>query len=204
MLGIVAGAVWSPYNWNDSTGASTKDFAISQRKKLGRYTSFNVATTLTLTNKEGQKILSENADNLRQNWNQDYQYYTLHPYEVVDFRIPWKLDISHNVAYRVNTNRTALNPAKDDVIQTISFNGQISITQRWLIMMDGSYDLNNGRFTNIGMKISRNLHCWNLTFQWYPLRGVNNVGSSFVLTIAANANLLKDLKQNFQKPPLFK
>ena len=204
MLGIVAGALWNPYNWNDSTGTSTKDFAITQRKKLGRYTSFNVATTLTLTNKEGQKILSETANTLSQNWNQDYQYYTLHPYEVIDFRIPWKLDISHNVAYRVNQYRTVLNPSKDNVIQTISFSGQISITQRWLIMMDGSYDLNNGRFTNIGMKVSRNLHCWNLTFQWYPLRGVNNVGSSFILSIAANANLLKDLKQNFQKPPLFK
>lgn len=202
-LGIVASAVWSPYNWIDSTGAYTKDFAWGQRKKLGRFMSFNVATTLTLTNKEGQKILNETRNQLKDNWNQDYGYYITHPYEVIDFRIPWKINISHNLAYRVNTNRTQFNPDKDNVIQTISFNGQISITQRWLISMDGSYDINEGRFTNIGMKIARNLHCWNLTFQWYPLRGVNNVGSSFVLTIAANANLLRDLKQDFQKPPFF-
>jgi hypothetical protein len=203
VLSVVASAVWSPYNWNDSTGADVKDFALEQRKKLGRYKSFNLATTLTLTNKAGQKILSETADQLKQNWNQDYQYYTLHPEEVIDFRIPWKLNISHNIAYRVNTNRSIVNPKKDDVVQTISFDGQISISQRWMIMMDGSYDINQGRFTNIGLKLSRNLHCWSLTFQWYPLRGVNNVGSSFLLTISANANLLRDLKQNFQKPPIF-
>lgn len=204
MMSVVAGAVYSPYNWIDSTGRTTKDFAITKRKRLGRYTSFNVATTFTFTNKEGQKILSETQDQLNKNWNQDYGYFTLHPNEIIDFRIPWKLDISHNLAYRVNTNRTALNPKKDNIVQTVSFNGQISITQRWLIMMDGSYDITDGRFTNIGVKLSRNLHCWNLTFQWYPLRGVNNSGSSFVLTIQANASLLRDLKQSFQKPPLFK
>jgi hypothetical protein len=198
-LSIVAGATFSPYDWDDATNAVRKDYALSARGKLGRFVNYRIATDLTLTNKEGQKILNETQSKLQENWTADFDYYALFPNQVIDFRIPWKLNFSHNLNWQVDN--PAFNPQGKGFryVQTLSVSGELSLTARWLIASRAVFDINTAKFTTMSVDIHRNLHCWKLSFFWIPVGG----NRSFLLRIAADANMLRDVKWEFRKPPIF-
>lgn len=195
-LSIVASAQYSFYDWNDSTGMARKEFALAERGKLGRFVNYNLVSTLTLTSREGQKIISENENALRENWNQDFNHYVMFPHQIVDFRIPWQLNLSHNVNWRFPTQ---FNQSPNNLIQTMTYNAELSLTPRWKISSNGTFDFREKKFTAVFVNIYRNIHCWNLNFRW------NAVGpfTGFVLSIAGNASMLRDVKYDFRKPPLF-
>ena len=197
---IVAGANYSFYDW-DSTGRSINRFAISSENNgaLGRIMRYDVASTFTFSSKEGQKIIGETDKRLKENWNQDYQYFLMRPYEVMDFRIPWRINLSYNLAWNRNTNITMENPDQGSIIQTLSYQADLTLTPRWMISSRGTFDAKPLKFSTVSLDLHRNLHCWKMSFFWVPV-GFNK---SFLLRIAANASMLKDLKYEFRKPPAF-
>ena len=196
VISILATANYSLYNWNDSTGTMFKEFALSERGKLGRFTTYNIASTLILTSKRGQEIMNENDNMLRENWNQDFNNYMIYPHQLVDFRIPWKMTLTYNLNWRFPIASTI---NQENVIQTVMYNGEVAITPRWRISSIGTYDLKTGAFSTVTVNIHRNIHCWNMSFNWIAV-GPNK---GFMLSIAANANMLRDVKYDFRKPPLF-
>jgi hypothetical protein len=198
---IVAGGNYSLYDWIDSTGRSVNSFAIAREgnRQLGRWTTFNVASTFTFSSKEGQKIISETDQMLKDNWNQDYNYYMLRPYEVMDFRIPWRVNLSYNFDWRRNTNITATDTLRSFIIQTITYQADFTLTPRWMVSTRGTFDIKQMQFSTVSIDVHRNLHCWKLSFFYVPV-GFNK---SFMVRIAANASMLKDVKYEFRRPPAF-
>lgn len=200
---IVGGGNFSLYDWDTITQRSVNSFAFSREsgRELGRFTTFNVASTFTFSSKEGQKIISETDQLLKENWNQDFNYYMMRPYEVIDFRIPWRINLSYNFDWRRNTN---LNPQLVDqersfIVQTITFQADLTLTPRWMLSSRGTFDAKERKFSTVSLDVHRNLHCWNLSFFWVPV-GFNK---SFMVRIAANASMLKDVKYEFRRPPAF-
>lgn len=200
---IVGGGNFSLYDWVDSTQRSVNSFAFNREsgRELGRFTTFNLASTFTFSSKEGQKIISETDQLLKENWNQDFNYYMLRPYEVMDFRIPWRINLSYNLDWRRNTNINPQieNPERSFIIQTITYQADLTLTPRWMISSRGTFDAKQKKFSTVSVDVHRNLHCWNLSFFWVPV-GFNK---SFMVRIAANASMLKDVKYEFRRPPAF-
>lgn len=198
---IVASTNYSFYDWNDTTGRSVRTFALAREtnRVLGRVMRFDIASTFTFSSKEGQKIIGETAQKLKENWNEDYQYFMMRPYEVMDFRIPWRVNLSYNLAWNTNTNITTQNPDKSSIIQTVTYQADLTLTPRWMVSSRGTFDAKQMKFSTVSLDLHRNLHCWNLSFYWVPV-GFNK---SFMLRIAANASMLKDLKYEFRRPPAF-
>jgi hypothetical protein len=197
---IVGGASYSFYDWDDSTKAMKPSFALARdTSKLGRFMSFDVASTFTFSSKEGQKIISETDQRLKENWLDDYQYYMLRPYEVMDFRIPWRVNLSYNLRVIRNTRVQQNNPELFNVVQTITYQADLTLTPRWMISSRGTFDIKAKNFSTLAIDINRNIHCWNMSFSWIPV-GFNK---SFMLRIAANASMLRDVKYEFRKPPAF-
>ena len=198
---IVASTNYSLYDWVDSTGRAVNQFAFAREtdRKLGRILRYDIASTFTFSSKEGQKIIGETAQRLRENWNEDYQYFMMRPYEVMDFRIPWRVNLSYNLAWTRNTNITAFNPDASSIIQTITYQADLTLTPRWMVSSRGTFDARQMKFSTVSIDLHRNLHCWNLSFFWVPV-GFNQ---SFMLRIAANATMLRDLKYEFRRPPAF-
>jgi hypothetical protein len=198
---IVASTNYSFYDWIDSTGRSIKTFALAREtdRALGRILRFDIASTFTFSSKEGQKIIGETAQKLKENWNEDYQYFMMRPYEVMDFRIPWRVNLSYNLAWNRNTNITVQNPALSSIVQTVTYQADLTLTPRWMVSSRGTFDAKQMKFSTVSLDLHRNLHCWNLSFFWVPV-GFNK---SFMLRIAANASMLKDLKYEFRRPPAF-
>lgn len=198
---IVASSNISLYDWVDSTGRAVNRLALSREvnPKIGRIMRFDIASTFTFTSKDGQKIMGETAQRLKENWNQDYQYFMMRPYEVMDFRIPWRINLSYNLAWNRNTNITDFNPERGNIIQTLTYQADLTLTPRWMVSSRGTFDAKQMRFSTVTLDLHRNLHCWNMSFFWIPV-GFNK---SFVLRIAANASMLRDLKYEFRRPPAF-
>lgn len=197
---IVASTNYSFYDW-DSLNRPINQFAWlrESNRTLGRVLRFDVASTFTFSSKEGQKIISETDQRLKENWNQDYQYFVMRPYEVMDFRIPWRINLSYNFAWTRNTFITVSNPNPANLIQTVTYQADLTLTPRWMVSSRGTFDAKQLKFSTVSIDLHRNLHCWKMSFFWVPI-GFNK---SFMLRIAANANMLKDLKYEFRRPPAF-
>ncbi len=199
-LNIVTNVNFSPYNWNDTTGATLTDYAIqSDRNTLGRFTTVNLTTSLTFTSKKGRERLKNAVDNIDQNWNADYNYYYLHPEEFLDFEIPWKMTFSHVYTISANQNISEFNSKRLNQVQTLMMQADVSFTKRWKISTRTNLDLMTTKITNSRVSLVRNMHCWMLSFDWTPI-GLNK---SFVFSLRSTSPLLQDVPINLRKPPTF-
>lgn len=198
-LSIVASTTFSPYDWVDSTGSVLGTYAIQSRGKLGRYTTTSLSTSITLTSKESRQKMDANLDNISSNWNADYEFFMLYPERIVNFEIPWKINFSHIYEIRANTAINNLNPDRWIQRQTLAVNGDLSFTKRWKVVGDVSIDLKEMKATNARFTLTRDMHCWALSFNWIPLGG----NKSFLFSIRSTSQLFRDAKIDIRKPPLF-
>lgn len=198
-LSFVANANFSPYDWVDSTGRILGTYAVKTRGELGRFTSSSFSTGITLTSKESREKMNATAENISNNWNADYEYFMLYPERIVNFAIPWKITFSHIYEIRANTNINNLTPERWIQRQTLAVNGDVSFTKRWKVVGDISFDLKELKATNARFGLTRDMHCWALSFNWIPLGG----NKSFLFSIRSTSQLFRDAKIDIRKPPLF-
>ena len=189
----------SPYDWSSITGKSTSKYAINSSGKIGRLTSTNFTTTLTLTSKESQKKLDDLSSKNGVNWNSDYRYFSLYPERVINFDIPWKINFSHVYSVTANMNKTSIDTKDFKSVQTISTNGDLSFTKRWKIIGTMNFDVKTIKITYTTLTLTRDMHCWNLSLNWIPIGG----NQSFLFSLRSNSNMFKDAKLDLRKPPLF-
>ena len=198
-INFVASSNLSPYDWSETTGQTIGKYAINSTGKIGRLTSSNLTTTFTLTSKESQKKLDELSLKDGINWNADYRYFSLYPERIVNFDIPWKVNFSHIYSITANTSKNTTNSKDFNSIQTISTNGDLTFTKRWKIIGTVNFDVKTVKVTYTTLTLTRDMHCWNLSFNWIPIGG----NQSFLFSLRSTSNMFKDAKLDLRKPPLF-
>lgn len=198
-INFVASSTFSPYGWIDSTGASTSVYALEANNKLGRFLRNDFTTTLTITSKESRDELDKTQEFINSNWNADFNYYALHPEYVLNFNIPWKVNLSHIYSLNMNTDKTPTDQTKYEQVQTLAIMGDLSFTKRWKLATTMSLDLNDFNVTNARFTLSRDMHCWALALYWTPIGG----NKSFLLSIRNTSSLFQDAKIDVRKPPVF-
>ncbi len=179
-------------------------FAWNSGQGLGQLSSLNTAISLNLRPKSRKPASDESEDRPSQNlfgddpFNQDnnfgntlddqdfeeLQYIQRNPDEYIDFNIPWSFRVSYSI------NRTKRGFEEANIRQTLTFGGNVSITPKTKISLNSGYDLEKKDFTSTRIGITRDLHCWGLTFNWVPFGRFQ----SFSLVIQPNSSLLQDLK----------
>jgi hypothetical protein len=100
-----------------------------------------------------------------------------------DFSIPWNFGFN----YSVNYSHTALKP---QITQTLGFNGSVTLTEKWGVTFNGGFDIARRRFTPMQMNLSRDLHCWEMSFQWVPIGYMK----SYSFHIGIRSGMLADIK----------
>jgi hypothetical protein len=195
-LNIVASTSLSPYDWIDSTNLETKEYAIQTRGKIARIYSASINTNIVLTSQKSRKKINQNTENINENWTADYNYFILHPDQLIDFEIPWRASIGY--VFDINRSSNPFITKKQfNQNQTITLNADVSFTKRWKIITDVYLDVQTQKVTNSRITLTRNLHCWNLAFFWIPIGG----NQSFMFRMNANSNLFQDAKIELKKPP---
>jgi hypothetical protein len=119
------------------------------------------------------------------------------PSQIVSFEIPWKISFNHILSYSLNGDPETFQQRKYTPNNTLSITGDVTITENWKITATTYLDAKEMKVTNTNLVLYRNIHCWNLLFNWTPI-GTNK---SFMLTIRGNGRALSNAQLRLQRPP---
>ena len=164
------------YAWSEKSGLA----------KLGRLTSANLSFGMNFQSKEGKKESEENRE-IVEDQNMlpgDYINYT-------DFNVPWDFSFDYTFNY-AGPSRTF---PKGKFTQTVGLRGNLNLTEKWRISMNTNYDIMAQEFSFTTFNINRDLHCWQMSFNFVPFGYMK----SYSFTINAKSSLLQDLKLTKQQ-----
>ncbi len=105
------------------------------------------------------------------------------PSAYVDFNVPWNLSFNYSFNYANSFTATSIS-------NTMMLNGDINLTAKWKIQYSTNYDIRARRLALSSFTIYRDLHCWDLNFQWVPFGAYK----SYNVTLKVKASVLQDLK----------
>ncbi len=195
-LNLNLSATLDPYNYvmmpieGEEPEERRRDQLAWKSGRVGRITSATLAMSTNLNpkarNKENTSREKIAKSNLPQ---QEKEFLIQNPDAYIDFEIPWSLNVSYNLSY---THAVDSDP---NVIQTVSANGDLSLSEKWKITYSTGYHFESKEFTQTNLGISRDLHCWTMHLNWTPFGRFQ----SFNFTINVKASILQDLKLERRK-----
>lgn len=193
---VTANHSW--YGWNEKTGLIKKDYAFKTKQGIGRIRSAQFATTLILTTKKSRDRLQNISNQMSNVWNPEYQQWILNPNQMVYFEIPWKLTVDHIFSINSNTDTATWGGKRYLPTNTVTLSGDVNLTPNWKVGARMMYDIEQRVISNFNINLYRNIHCWNVVFNWTPI-GTNK---SFTIGIRGNASILQNANINIRKPPI--
>jgi len=101
----------------------------------------------------------------------------------VDFDIPWSFSIKYGWTYS-KPQRTS------NVNQTLGVTGNFSLTPKWKLNFSTGYDFADKEITATQFAITRDLHCWQMSFNAIPF----GTYQSYNFRINVKSSILQDLK----------
>ncbi|MBI1802957.1 MAG: LPS-assembly protein LptD [Ignavibacteriae bacterium] len=187
LLDIDGGMTYSLYKLvqvgpNDYRTINT--FLLSDEKRLARLTDFSLRLSTSLSGeKKTSAKPSPQTDSLAQRQSARGVYAGVYGDEEPDFSIPWQLSLSFDYA----ENKVPPSPHRSANMQgSLEFN----LTENWKFSMHSSYDLITKEIIAPQVNITRDLHCWLMSFTWVPIGNYRN----YHFEIRVKAPQLQDLK----------
>ena len=104
------------------------------------------------------------------------------------FDAPWTMDISYSLTYIKPYNTATIS-------QALTVRGNLQLTKKMNITYSTGYDFRAGEITMTQLSFTRDLHCWNMSFNWVP----NGNMKMWEFAIRVNASVLQDLKYERRK-----
>jgi lipopolysaccharide assembly outer membrane protein LptD (OstA) len=206
-INIQAGGSLNLYGMN-ADGATINRLAVTEGFGLARLTSFTMSLDLDL----GQLLGNKNSGRQQQTTGQDTQSQqgrapgqaggtadaprsnlplansNIDEFGYVRFDVPWSL----RIAYSFNYNKPGL---RTNISQTMTMSGDVRLTPKMAINYNTGYDFKQNEITMTRVGITRDLHCWEMSFSWIP----TGYMKSWNFTIRAKASMLQDLKYERRK-----
>lgn len=171
----------------DSLGRKINLFEVNKSNRIGRLVSSNLAIGFTLRSKQNNTNKEKTSSF---GTEEELEYIRANPNAFIDFNVPWTLNVNYNIRYSkpqfVSTT-----------VQTLNFSGDLSLTQKWKIGMTSGYDFQAKDFTYTTVDIYRDLHCWEMSFNWVPF----GIRQSYLFTIKIKSAILQDLKMTRRSVP---
>ncbi len=127
-------------------------------------------------------VEDEDGNPIQQHYDPNV-YRNLLSSQYYDFSVPFRFSFSSSLSY---TN----NGIKKTIRQTLSFNTGLNLTPKWAISYNGGYDFDAKQLTTGQFVLTRDLHCWQMNFNWIPTGFLR----SWSFHISVKSNLLRDLK----------
>lgn len=113
----------------------------------------------------------------------------------VDFSMPWNVSLSYTLSY-VSTYVAKQYNFENNVVQNISLSGNFSLTDKWKFAVSTGYDFANKGWSYTSVDIHRDLHCWEMSFNWVPF----GYYKSWNFQINIKADSLRDVKYKKNMP----
>ncbi|MCX8010336.1 MAG: LPS-assembly protein LptD, partial [Ignavibacteria bacterium] len=181
---IGGSSTFDMYEYVQNVGRVNK-FLISDNKGLLRLTNFgiNLSANLSADQFKSEEEIKQ-KDTASVQGLQKTLFEQVNAERTPDFSIPWNLSVSYS--YSIDK----MNPSSINKFSHLSMLLSFNLTKQWKFSVSGSYDIFEKKMSAPVIRISRDLHCWNMNFEWYPL----GLYRGFRFEIRANASQLQDLK----------
>ena len=193
---------WDPYTV-DSLGRTINQFEWTVNRRLLRRdnTTWSLSFNLALNDKtfgknSNKKKTAPTKSPLQQDNPNDVKAIEEHPNEYINWNIPWSLNLNYNFRYsNILSYVDRIWTPQKKVVQTLGFSGQVNITPKWKFSFRSGWDFTNKQLSYTSVNIYRDLHCWEMRFNWIPI----GARKSWNFSINVKASILQDLKLNKKK-----
>jgi lipopolysaccharide export system protein LptA len=165
-------------------GRRTNEYMFSKGEGLGRLQSFNLSIGRRFAPSAAKKPKTSEMGSEAQlkqiNRNMD---------DYVDWNVPWTFSFSYQFSY----NRMGL--ADPQKISGLTFQGDVSLSEKWKFSVSSGYDFKYSGLTYTNMSVHRDLHCWEMNFNWTPIASpFFGRASNYSFDLRVKSSLLQDLK----------
>jgi len=165
------------YIWNNKTGFG----------RIGRLANANLSFGMNFNSKKKDDKGKNAGPPGSEEEKEDSPVPDLNP-GYVDFSMPWNFGFDYSFSYQGPSSG-----APDGRFsQTLGIRGNIDLTEKWKVSMNTNFDIMAGEFSYTTVNINRDLHCWQMAFNFVPFGYMK----SYSFTINAKSSMLKDLKLN--------
>ncbi len=174
VLDVTYRSEWDPY-YMDTLGNRYNRFEYNESKHLFRHTSTRWEFNLNY-NLSPQTFKKKNTENTTKT-------------ETNFYNVPWSM----NIGYSLSSTDIYAKPTfkkKNTILQTLSLNGDLSLTPKWKISVFSGYDFVGKKLSYTTVTLYRDLHCWEMLLNWTPY----GARQSYNFTIRVKASMLQDLK----------
>ncbi|CAN5190101.1 putative LPS assembly protein LptD [soil metagenome] len=168
-----------PYKMSEE-GVRIERFEWRDKKRIARLTGANFSVG---TNLRKGGISASTERNSPRGTDAELNMINSNPNGYVDFNIPWTL----NLSFTLNYSKPLLT---ETFTQSLHIGGDVNITPKWKVGFDSNYDLQHGQFAYASINAYRDLHCWELQFNWIPF----GIRQSYNITLNVKSAVLQDLK----------
>lgn len=162
----------------DTAGIRINRSELKENSRIGRLTNANASVNFSLVGGNKKERTSDKGTQEELNQiNRNIQDY-------VDYTIPFNLSVGYSINYsKPGIQEAVLN-------QTLNMNGDVSVTPKWKMTFNTGWDFveNDLSYTSLG--IFRDLHCWEMRFNWVPFGFQQN----YFFQINVKSSVLQDLK----------
>ncbi|MCX8057295.1 MAG: putative LPS assembly protein LptD [Ignavibacteria bacterium] len=182
---INGGMTYDPYVYDQNKKMRVNKLMIKEGLGLARLTNFYLSFNFSLSGEQIKSKSSETKkDTVQLNETEPTHFLQRKREDIPDYSIPWNL----SVGFSYNENK----PTPDYTIKSANMNFALSfnLTSQWKFSVNGGYDFDQKKLTAPTVRISRDLHCWNMNFDWYP----TGFYRGYRLEIRVKAPQLQDIK----------
>ncbi|MCI5081801.1 MAG: hypothetical protein MRY78_08920 [Saprospiraceae bacterium] len=164
-----ASATFDPYTIDDN-GRRIDRFAWNANRQLLRFVDANARFNTNITVGKIRALFQGEEEEVVEDLN-DQRKNDPRPQEKDFLSLFENFSISHNLVMRWETNNEGRDTFRIST-NTVNFRGSIQLTDNWRINIGSfGYDFNAERITYPSFGVSRDLHCWQMDFNWAPNRG---------------------------------
>lgn len=185
LLSVNLSARYSPYATNEF-GQIIDRYYLAERGRLLRFLGFNLNAQTRLQGRPGLGTPSltptravpvypdlDRPDHGRPDLEGLLPYdYRRRDLGYVDFAVPWSLGL--DFSYRVDSN-----PGRENTVAaTLSADFDFGLTPTWRLSGRTGYDFERHEITTTRLAVLRDLHCWEMSFNWIPFGDFKSFGFS--------------------------
>ena len=203
-LSVRYSSLWDPYILDSAGVKQLNQFEWDVHKRLFRKNSvsWNFSLSYSLNNDTFKKNKGTRNSATKQFESsplaseQEMHDIRSHPEDYIDWTTKWSLSLSYNLT--MSNNLSYINYIMKDnrkLIQTLGVNGSVNLTPKWKVSVQSGWDFELKKLSYTSLTVYRDLHCWEMRFNWIPL----GTYKSWNFSINVKASALQDLKLSKKK-----
>jgi lipopolysaccharide assembly outer membrane protein LptD (OstA) len=177
VLNIGGAASFNLYKYVNGVGR-VNQFLWNTDKKFADLTSFNINLSTTI---QGSQFTPEDTTAGAEG---EEEYIGIYSDKPVNFKIPWSVTFNYN--YSLNQAVPSVITKSSNLFAGINF----QLTKKWKFTVSTGYDIFNKQITAPYITIYRDLHCWEMNFNWIP----TGTYRGFRFELRIKAPQLQDIK----------